>query len=449
MKFLSSLIFLLIILVTLLALIFWLKPDWTLKNDGFNLYVWLRSSLFDHDLDFKNESDFYRTSFNVTEENIYSQKTSTGKTPNPFPIGSSILWAPPVIAVSILSKLERGTDFIMDGFGSLYEIAVSISSIVYGILGLFLCWLLTKEMFPKNNNQFLVYGVWLASPLLYFMIYESRMSHANAFFVNSLFIYVWYKKLGDNSYKKFIFTGLLLGLAALIRWQDIIIVAFPLAEILTKTYKKQLTTVRAFLLICTMFFSFISLFSLQMFAWKAVYGEFILVPPSNTAINPFTPHIIWFLFHPNYGAIVWHPILLIGILGLIFSLTLKNEKRIFSIPALIVLGLAIYINSSLSDWYGGGGGSFGARRIISVLPLTFIGVFYFYENLGKRIKITLIILLILLSGWNILLLPQAGKNWLWGVNPFSKLNGFKIISPPEIIKNNIKILREQLERFTN
>ena len=348
-----------------------------------------------------------------------------------------------------MSKLGGDAGVVMKGFGPPYDVAINISSIVYGILGLFLCRLLVKEIFPKTKGWFLIYGIWLASPLLYFMVYESRMSHANAFFVNALFMYLLHKKLEDSSYKKFILIGLLLGLVTLIRWQDIIIVILPLSEILIGVYKKQLKLIRAIKASFLLLSSFLVLFSLQMLAWKVVYGKFLLLPPSNTVIDPFSPHISWFLFHPNYGAIIWHPILLIGILGLIFCSVLKSGKRFFGISALIVLGSAIYINSSLSDWYGGGAGSFGARRLISVLPLIFVGVLYLYENFGRKVKILTVIAIIFLSVWNISLLPQAGKNWLWGNNQFSGLSGFSMINLSEIIKNDFKILKEQLERFAD
>ncbi len=438
--------------ITLLLLLYWLRPDWKIYGDGFNYYSWLRSSWFDHDLNFKNESDFYKLTFNAQQDSFYIHPTITDRFPNPFPIGSSILWLPVMFLAWFFSKLLNLPDTPLPGYGLQYQLSLNLGSIFYGILGLLFLYYFLVDILGNSLKKKEIAAIniitWLSSPLIYFMTYEPLMSHAMAFFVNSLFIFYWYKNLNNNNFKKWITIGLLLGLVSIVRWQDIIIGLVVIIDVIKYLDKNKILKQIEYILCLGL--GFLSLFAIQILGWKIIYGKYILQPPSNTHLSVFKPDFFNFLFNPSHGMIIWHPIFIIGIAGLlihVFLLRYGHEDKNLIVLCLLILLLSFYINSTLSDWYGGTNGSFGARREISILPILTYGVALFYLFARNSLKYALMLGLTILAFWNIMLLPQAGKGWLTKFSNYSGQESLQLIPMGQILYNDKKIILEQLLRF--
>jgi hypothetical protein len=418
-----------------------LKPDWSIRSDGFHYYEYTRSLIFDHDLNFQNENNYYRNTFQVQGKTFYDIPTNTGYYPNPFPIGVGILEAPWVLLVHSIQKLNGITDTALPGFSIYYSIAINIANIVYGFFGLALTYLFLKKFTSWRNSMTVVFTLLFATPLIYFMVYEAIWSHLAGFFAVSLFIYVWYVKQDIQSVKKYLALGALLGLVSLIRWQNLVLIIFLIPEWVRYF---QVSLKKTLYYICSTFVTFF-LFALpQLVVWKIIYGHFVTKPYSNSAfIYLLHPRILQFLFSPLYGMFWWTPLYIIAFVGLIyFAIKYPKIGWLF----IVFLLLQIYINSSLSDWFGGGlgGGSFGARRMLDYSLIYGVGILYFIKFCTKKyIRVFLIILMPLLILINISLMVQAARGLINRTNPYTGGSGLALPSATVFIHNSEVLLSHE------
>ena len=82
--------------------------------------------------------------------------------------------------------------------------------------------------------------------------------------------------------------------------------------------------------------------------------------------DPFVTEI---LFSSRHGLLSWSPILWLAIAGFVgFA---RREPRAAA-PLAVILVALTYVNSAVADWWAGG--SFGARRFDSLLPIFALGL---------------------------------------------------------------------------
>ena len=97
----------------------------------------------------------------------------------------------------------------------------------------------------------------------------------------------------------------------------------------------------------------------QFLTYQALNGR---PRPSSTVegkLDFLSPHLLDTLIDPQHGAFLWSPILMLGLVGMIW---LWRRDRLLA--ALLLLGFVAqtYINGAISTWHLTG--SFGFRRLI-------------------------------------------------------------------------------------
>ena len=95
-----------------------------------------------------------------------------------------------------------------------------------------------------------------------------------------------------------------------------------------------------------------------------------------------------------------HPILLLGLLVFFFFLfavykTNNKQKILFFTTLLVIFLIQVYLDSSVSDWWGGD--AFGQRRLISSFPLFAFGLAYFFNLIETHSPFLNIFLLVLFT----------------------------------------------------
>ena len=75
------------------------------------------------------------------------------------------------------------------------------------------------------------------------------------------------------------------------------------------------------------------------------------------------------LFSSRHGLFSWSPLLIFAALGFLFFV--RREPRV-GVPLALLLAGLVYVNSSVADWWAGG--SFGARRFDSAIPIFALGL---------------------------------------------------------------------------
>jgi hypothetical protein len=378
-----------------------------IQGDGVFYYSWAHSAIFDQDIDFRNQLqyfsqyDFYSNKF--ISENI---ETQTGMTPNPYAFGTAILWAP-FIAIAHLASLVVNAIFsreifLADGFSALYFFAVNLASWIFGTVSLVLNFKTLKYYFSDKISLISTGLFWLGTPWIYYQFFEPSMSHMASLLCISVFFHLVVKELRGGSYQPFLlFLSALM--ATSVRWQNALSFLIFIIVFSRKNSGWKLVSSRNLLVLAALFLVGL----LQITIWKVLYGNFFIIPQGEDFIlSDF--HGIATLFSSNRGLLFWSPIFILSFVGMIFW---NKSKKVF----LLAIGVFIsqwLVNSALSD--PGGGDAFGARRFIETIPFL---ILFFAEAINYLQRKKIIIFAWALTSWSILLLigyhydiiPRSGE----------------------------------------
>lgn len=374
-----------------------------IQGDGVFYFSWLRSAVYDHDINFKNElkyfsrNDYYSQKF--TEENIVTQ---TEKTPNPYAYGSAVLWLPFYILGYFCTLLIPNVP--NDGYSFFFVWMINFGTWMYGIGAVYFmarsCLLVFVDTRQKEN--YLVWlvplGIWLSTPWLYYQLLAPSMSHVPALFLSSLFLFLVLRFWYEQKMNHWILAGVIFLLCAT-RWQNIVFIVAVLPLIIwSKENKKKLMyeiIAVAFTFLTPLLIFLIS----QMFVWKNLYGEYLLIPQGHSFIRPEF-HGMYVLFSSDRGLLLWSPFLIFAFAGMSF---LWKRSRILASVVVMAFLLTWFVNGVLSDL--GGGESFGARRFLEVLPFLSLPIVAFWEGL-KKFRFGILVVVGICIMFNLFLMEQ-------------------------------------------
>ena len=175
--------------LTLLALIicpvFLLCPS-IRGNDGVLNYVYLRSLFFDGDLNFSNEYEEFDRLKNYSFK--FSEKPTSPKTGlkvNRYGIGSSILWAPFFLVGHLICSAFFPSQ--ANGYTFPYEFSISIASVFYVSIALLIIFKWLTKYFKERAVFWSIIFILFSTPLVFYTYFHPSMSHANSFFLATLF----------------------------------------------------------------------------------------------------------------------------------------------------------------------------------------------------------------------------------------------------------------------
>lgn len=278
---------------------------------------------------------------------------------NKFAIGPALFWLP---VFAIVHAIIRGTGY---EFG--YQLAVGLTSVIFGFIGLIFCYLTARKYFSPKISLMAVVSIWLATNLFFYLVLDPINSHAISFFVASLVVYFWMGE--DMALGKLMILGVLAGILGMVRSQDLI---FALPLLFWARKSKNI-----WLLATGIIVGFLP----QLAVWKIQFGTF--KSPYLLAGEKF----IWLrlqvwevLFSRNNGLFYYSPILILGLLGILGRL----GKNFWAKTGMALFILELLIVSFWHNWWGGQ--AYGGRMFISLMPFFILGLAGMLEKL-KKIKI--------------------------------------------------------------
>ncbi len=96
----------------------------------------------------------------------------------------------------------------------------------------------------------------------------------------------------------------------------------------------------------------------------------LLTPPQGSDFLRFDSlKVLPLLFSSWHGLFSTHPVLLVGLVGLLWSIRRRQPLGVAFLLAFVPMTV---LNSAVDDWWAGS--SFGMRRYDSLLPFFFIGI---------------------------------------------------------------------------
>ncbi|MFB3896567.1 MAG: hypothetical protein ACE14V_09725 [bacterium] len=408
-------IFLIFIPILIAAMVIGIQkgPELIGHYDGVLYFVYLRSAVIDHNLNFDNDYQLLKFGYTVP-------RTPDGKAVSVMPFGIAILWFPFYLLAHVLTFGVNicGLNIPLNGISPPYILSIIIATWIYGLLGVILCYKLCCRHYPALTSGLAVITIFLSSFLLYYIVYDPFFAHIGSFFSVTSFIYYWYITFESRSIKRWVYLGGLAGLMVLVRWQNIVFIIFPTIDLLIAiaTYIK---TKPRFPLkeLLILYLSFIILFVItagipQLLVWKKMYGIYPLSPNDLTMLRGGEHYLLWhypaieeLLFSTRNGLFTWSPLAMLGTIGFIFF-----YKKDTWLTGYLWLSFAVmvYVNSSVADWWGGGG--FGMRRFDGFIILFSLGIATLIAKFKMWIQkypITVIgIMLLAFISWNFALIRQ-------------------------------------------
>jgi len=368
-----------ILLLTLVFLVFFalfFVPYNGTGSDPIFYYGTLTSFLFDGDVDLLNDVAGSANPAWVTSAQL-GMLTPKGLINNQYAIGCALLWLPFALPVRAVAWVGGGLGleqpWMSDRFAPPYLVAVSLGTVVYGYLTLLLIHAACRRPFGRAASLLAALGVVFASPLLAYIYVYPTMSHAPSAFGVALLLYLGFRYRDFPDWRAYVLLGTALGLATLVRWQNVLFGLLPLAfwldHVVQRRGERALRREAAGVLAGAA--AFAAIVSLQMFYWYAQHGSFLTIPQGESFMRWGAPAIVAVLFSGWHGLYYYHPLLLAATVGLlVYAARMRRSAVPFA--AIACVALMIYVNAAVDSWWGGA--AFGGRKFSSSLPLLALGL---------------------------------------------------------------------------
>lgn len=393
-------------LVFLAYFVFLFSPWRGGGSDEIYYYGHLSSLLFDGDVDLMNDCYLANNTYSEIRHmlNLIGPK---GLVSSQFAIGSSILWLPFCAIVRLVgwclnlvsASAPAWTD---DRFSIPYLLAVSLASLAYGFLLLNIVYATCRIQYSARASLYAALGAVFASPVTLYIYDAGAMAHTPSAFSVALLFYLSLRHRAFPTRHSYILIGAALGLATLVRWQNVVFGLIPGALWLEHMrqrdaryeLKRQVTSVLAGIAV------FVAIVSLQLYYWYAQTGTFFTVPQGRGFMQWSAASIGSVLFSGWHGLYYWHPLLLLGSIGLLIYLV-KNRGSLLPYGVIASIALMVYVNAAVTDWFGGA--AFGGRRFSGCIPLFAFGLACFYSLFRTRLTCAPAVITIVAMAGNLLL----------------------------------------------
>lgn len=351
--------------------------------DGAFYYAYARSPIFDLDLHLANDlilAHPYSTPDFVDKHMERDLVADTGRVASPFALGSSLLWIPWLTIARLATFSQEVTGYEWWFVGPTAVFSSLLSLIAFG-----LAYKLTRAETDNVSALFATLTSMVATPLLYYQFREPFYAHSTTAFINTVCIYVWWKEWEQRGrWPQAVKLGLLLGFAALVRWQYLIFLLLPASSALIWWWQSPTRKTAVWPIVKHLFIvglSVVVVLSPQLAFWQLFYGSWITVPQGATFVDWSAPYIFSTLFSPFRGLIPWMPLILPAVIGL---LLLMQKRPRLAAPLLGLLLVGIYVNGSIVDWFAGGG--YGPRRFTGEVAIFVLGYAALLAALAPRTR---------------------------------------------------------------
>lgn len=384
-----------------------------IHGDGVGYYAYARSILIEHRLDFAPDWKHANESFISGREDAHgqilaNQYTSTGHLRNLWSIGPSILWLPflAVTHTAVVIADHLGAHIPADGFSAPYRYTMALATCLYGFLGLWLSFLLAHEYFDKKWAFLATIGIWGGSSLAIYMYFNPSWSHAHSAFAVALFLWYWHrtrpgrheggrwnrvesgeqKRQKGRSLQQWILLGLISGLMVDVYYPNGALLLIPLLEaaeqyagLLRSTGGRFDGIAREFGRHVTYVAAFVIALMPTLVSRRIIFGSPLETGYYSAHAWLWTsPAFLRVLFSSDHGLLVWTPILVLALVGLVLFV---RVDRGFA-AKLIAGAVAFYLLIAFyPDWDGLS--SFGNRFFVSLTPIFIIGLAALFDGLAR------------------------------------------------------------------
>lgn len=385
LPFAASLRTLLVLACGSLAVALLVEPEF--RADSPSYFVYLRSFVFDHDLDFANEWEHWGYP--------PQERTPTGLRRNYHTVGPAIVWSPFFLLAHCVASLVGS--WPADGYSRPYIVAVHAGTLWVFAAGVLALVRAVEKRIGHWDSRLAAVVATGASPAAYYLLVVPAMSHAVVAGLACAFAALWLDARAGRG--RWLALGLTAGLLAACRPQTILLTGpFLLALVVTRP-PAWTDGVRLGV-------GGFAGFAPQAVAWWVLFGSPFTLPQGSGFLDLRAPHLLDVLFATDKALFNWVPLAWVALVGSLFGM---RRDRIAFAAGLAALGGTAWVNGSVMglsgpDWAGSD--AFGPRRFDLLFPLFVVGLADAFRTLRRNPAVGSALLGAAAIAWNTGLVRQ-------------------------------------------
>lgn len=353
------------------------------RGDGHMLYLMARSSALDLDWDFENDLSAFGDPWGQP------RNTVTGRAEIPHPIGPALVWTPLLWLSHAGSAVANavGADIPRHGYTEWDQRFVFLSSVLAALAAVLLGRRLAAKLIGGRwAPTVAAIAVLLGTSITYYATYMPSYGHALDAAACGAFLAMWALTIGRSDLRRWVVLGLLLGVAMLIRVQDValgIVIVVEVASVIAGDLRRRAIDWRMRALIwlgggaCVLAVALV-VFAPQLVYWHVIYGDAFTLPQGPRYTRLGSPMILELLYASRNGWFSTHPIAYLGVIGLFCA---PRRARFVALAFALAVAVQVYLNATIFDWWAMA--SWGQRRLCSVTIVLVFGLAALLWRIGR------------------------------------------------------------------
>ncbi|OGF67684.1 MAG: hypothetical protein A2Y62_11195 [Candidatus Fischerbacteria bacterium RBG_13_37_8] len=359
--------------------------------------------------------------------------------------GSALLYYPFFKCADVLSNLSvlKQNNILFSTVSPLPFSRIAMlwfANFLFLFISFLLMHLIIKNLFNLRNFQIaaIIFMLFLSTSWICYSTLEYMFIHNMEIMVSSAFLLCWLRQK-NTSIHHFFALGFLFSLLVSIRLINATIYILFITYSLYKSRcsnSRYSTRLNASILLIAGGLPaalFLAYYNQQIFgnAFSMGYPKNLLVWSLGfpEALSSFFSILFSYFFHPVRGLFIWHPLLLLSFIGIFAYHNNTSLKKLM----LFSLALFTLIISQYKIWWGGG--TYGQRFFLSLLPFFAIGLSKIFSYKSKTVVVILTLLTLYSLCIYVLYLGGARKNSDEFYTPYSFIK--EAYHDPQFIKNSI------------
>jgi hypothetical protein len=340
-----------------------------LNPDGVGYFSNLSALFYQHTLSFDALYDHFHLAMPLTV-------TATGWLANIWALGSAALWAPFLAAGRFYLSLQGAAN--PPAWSSLFMVMVNFASMLFGGSAMVLLYSALGMIQIQRRRLRLCLAAFLGTPLFFYSFLMGTVAHAATAFVTSLWIWFWLKtvqerRLGGPMPLRWFTLGLLGGVAAMVRTQEVLVLMPAVFEwgwrMRREGQDRRPLMASAGWLVLGTAFGFLP----QALLWKFLYESFFHLPAAfNLSWRNFA--LDQCLFSSFHGLLIWTPLYALAFVGFIWR-AFKRDRWAICLGS--VLATQLLVNAFSLAWWEGL--SFSLRQMTGTALLVGLGSAYLVQ----------------------------------------------------------------------
>jgi len=355
----SVILVLAVLCITVFEKKLWENPNKVIASDVKGYYGYLPALFIHNDLKIDDVKPYVIDG----DVKIWFRADDQGRKYIKFPAGMAVLYSP-FFGIAHATADQWGEP--ANGYSEPYRFWLTMGTLIYSLLGLIFFSKLLLRHFSDRAAATTIIAVYLGTNLFYYSSFDTTYTHAHTFFLFSAFMYGCVRWLDTKKWKYVFLLGISGGLMVAIRHIDVWFLLFillyrvsswnDLKERFILFWQHRWKVLVGVVLLVLMM-------TPQMLYYNYIFGKLWQYTYDDESFFFMAPHLFDALFSYRNGWLLYSPILIFAILGLM--VLRKRAPELFTIS---IIGLPVYYYV-LASWWCWWFVGFGNRAYINMYPL--------------------------------------------------------------------------------